>query len=99
MPISASFLFEREAAGLMFDWHRWPRSFRWWVFCPFPRQDTAADYERRHDCPESPKLHLLYVVSSVTTPLVAAIITRSGYQVLRSNPGSIRSDPPRLIFW
>jgi hypothetical protein len=56
MPISASFFFEREAAGLMFI----SQGFRWWLFCQFPREDTAADYKRRHDCPESPKLHLLH---------------------------------------
>jgi len=53
MPISASFFFESETARLMFVRHRWPEGFRWWLFCQFPREDTAADYKRRHDCPES----------------------------------------------
>jgi hypothetical protein len=86
MPISASFLFEREAAGLMFDWHFWPRSFHWWPFCQFPREDTAADHERRHDCPENPKLHLLHCgVLRHSTPLDAIISSRM-YQVAREKP-------------
>jgi hypothetical protein len=68
---------------------RWPQGFRWWLFCQFPHEDTAADYERRYDCPESPKLHLLHCgVLRCSTPLAAAIITRGDYQVLRSNSGS-----------
>jgi hypothetical protein len=60
MPIDASFFFEREAARLMSVRHRWLQRFRWWLFSQFPREDTAIDYERRHDGPESPKLHLLH---------------------------------------
>jgi hypothetical protein len=86
MPISASFFFEREAARLMSVRHRWPQGLRWWLFCQFPREDTADDYERRHDCPESPNLHLMHGgVLRHSTPLVAGIITRGDYQVLRSN--------------
>ena len=29
----------------MFVRHRWPQSFPWWLFCRFPREDAAADYE------------------------------------------------------
>jgi hypothetical protein len=90
MPISASFFFEREAAGLMFDWHRWPHSLRWWLFCQFPREDTAADYERRHDCPESPKLHLLHcgVLRSLNTTSHCCI-RKLLNQALRNSSGSL----------
>jgi hypothetical protein len=60
MPTSASFFFESETARLTFVQHRWPQGFRWWLFCQFPREDTAAHYERRHDYPEAPKLHVLH---------------------------------------
>jgi hypothetical protein len=68
--------------------HRWPQSFRWWLFCRFPREDAAADYECGHDCPENPKWYLLHcgVLRRVTPP--RAIIDLPAHQVLRTNSGS-----------
>ena len=60
LPTTAPFFFETETAGLMFVRHRWPQSFRWWLFCRLPREDVAADYECAYDCPENPKWHLLH---------------------------------------
>ena len=73
----------------MFVRRCWPQGFPWWLFLRFPREDTAADYERGHDCPENPKLHLLHCgVLRRSTPL-RAIIRRSTYQVLRTSFGSL----------
>ena len=93
LPITAPFFFESETAGLMFVPHRWPQSFRWWLFCRFSREDAAADYECAHDCPENPKWHLLHCgVLRRPTPL-RAIIRRSAYQVLRNGSGSFAANP------
>jgi hypothetical protein len=90
MPISASFFFESETARLMFVRHRWPEGFRWWLFCQFPREDTAADYERGHDRPESPKLHLLHcgVLRSLTTTSHCCI-RKLLNQALRNSSGNL----------
>jgi hypothetical protein len=32
LPTTAPYFFETETAGLMFVRHRWPQSFRWWLF-------------------------------------------------------------------
>jgi hypothetical protein len=73
----------------MFVRHRWPQCFPWWLFCRFPREDAAADYECGQDRPENPKLHLLHcgVLRRVTPP--RAIIDLPGHQVLRTNSGSL----------
>src|SRR3974390_1628640 len=88
LPITAPFFFETETAGLMFVRHRWPQSFRWWLFCRLPREDATADHECAHDCPENPKLHLLHCgVLRRPTPL-RAIIRRSAFHVLLNHSGS-----------
>ena len=93
LPITAPFFFESETAGLMFVRHCWPQSFPWWLFCRFPREDAAADYECGYDRPENPKLHLLHCgVLRRPTPL-RAIIRRSAYQVLRNGSGSFAANP------
>jgi hypothetical protein len=101
LPTTAPFFFETETAGLMFVRHRWPQSFRWWLFCRLPREDAAADYECAHDCPENPKLHLLHcgVLRSPNT-------TTSHYKAFRVSSlaqqprqfGDIRRNPLCLIF-
>jgi hypothetical protein len=85
----------------MFVRHRWPQSFRWWLFCRLPREDAAADYECAHDCPENPKLHLLHcgVLRSPNT-------TANHYKAFRVSSlaqqprqlGDIHRNPPRLVF-
>jgi hypothetical protein len=98
LPITASFFFESETAGLMFVRHRWPQSFRWWLFCRFPREDAAADYECAHDCPENPKWHLLHCgVLHRSTPL-RAIIRRSAIKSCAIAPATWRYLPQSAAF-
>jgi hypothetical protein len=85
LPIGAPFVFESETARLMFVRCCWPQSIPQWLFLRFPREDTTADYECGHDCPENPKLHLWHCgVLRRQTPL-RTIIRRSAYQVLSTN--------------
>ena len=82
----------------MFVRHRWPQSFRWWLFCRFPREDAAADYECAHDCPENPKWHLLHCgVLRCLTPLLthytsARASSLAPHQLWQL--GNVRRDPP-----
>jgi hypothetical protein len=85
MPISASFFFESETARLMFVRHRWPEGFRWLLFCQFPREDTAADYECCYDYPEAPKLHLLHCRTHTQAPkLSGQVVPLRGWAAQRS---------------
>ena len=72
----------------MFVRHRWPQSFRWWLFSRFPREDAAADYECGHNCPERPKLYLLHCGALRRPTPLRAIIDLPAHQVSRTNSGS-----------
>jgi len=89
LPITASFFFETETAGLMFVGHRCPQSLRWWLFCRLPREDAAADHECDYDRNKNPKLRILHCgVLRRVIPL-RAIIDLPAHQVLRTNSGSL----------